>query len=157
MILYILLGVIVIFVIALVAGNKDAQKKGNNAIARFKQMEIKYEDYVKKNIQNHVLEKYDFQVDPVQLSKECLYIIKPDLDGLIALINSTSQSTIQLDFQANYFPNLVGLTEDYFRQSEKNQSKRLSPEEEENFRNTALDAILADIQKRLLDLKVGDF
>lgn len=156
MILYGLLGVIVIIIILASIGSKDARKKALNAGARIKALEMKYESYVEKHIRNHILEAHNLQIDANQLAKDSLTVIRPDLDGLIALINSTTYSSVHIDYIAQYFPNLVSLTEDYFRQSRKNQSKRLTEIEQETFRKTALDAIHADIQKRLLDLKVGD-
>jgi len=156
MILYGLLGAILFIIIAAAAGSRDARKKARDAGARIKLMETKYEDYIEKHIRNHVLEENDLQVDAEELSKDVLRVIRPDLDGLIALINSTIYSSVHMNYTANYFPNLVALTEEYFRQSQKNKSKRLTDIEEENFRNSALDAVQADIQKRLLDLKIGD-
>lgn len=153
MILYGLLGVIFFIVFAAALGSRDARKKAIQAAGRLKAMETKYNDYAEKYIQNHLLEVNDLEVDTEVLAKDCLQIIKPDLDGLISLINSNTYSIVQIDYTADYFPNLAGLTEDYFRQSQKNKSRRLTLEEEENFRNIALDAIQADLKKRLLDLK----
>lgn len=155
MILYGLLGIIIFIVFAAAMGSRDARKKAAQAAGRLKALEVKYNDYAEKYIRNHLLEVHNLEVDVELLAKDCLQIIKPDLDGLIALINSNTYSIVQIDYTADYFPNLAGLTEDYFRQSQKNKSRRLSPEEEENFRNIALDAIQADLKKRLLDLKIG--
>ena len=156
MILYGLLGGIVLVVIAAFAGTRDARKKAMDARARIEKMEAKYDDYIKKHLQNHILEENDLQIDADQLAKDVMVVIRPDLAGLISLINSTIYSSVHLDYTAQFFPNLVGLTEEFFRQSQKNKSKRLSEIEEQYYRATALDAIQADIQKRLLDLKIGD-
>lgn len=152
MLLYIMLGFIGILILVAIAGNKDAKNKALNAAARIKTMELKYEDYIEKNIHNHLLEKNGLQVDPERLAQDTLKIIAPDLNGLITLINSTTYSNVEINYTATYFPNIVSLTEDYFRQSQKNKSKRLTEIEEETFRNNALDAILADIRRRLLNI-----
>jgi len=151
MILYGLLGIIVIIVILAAVGSKDAQKKALNAGGRIKAMELKYETYIKKHIHDNTLEIHGVPVDAQQLAKDSLSIIRSDLEGLISLINSTTYSNVQIDYMAEYFPNIVALTEDYFRQSRKNQSRRLTEIEKETFRQAALDAIQTDIQKRLLD------
>lgn len=152
MILYGLLGIIVIVVILAAIGSKDASKKALNAGARIKAMEFKYENYVEKHIHDNNLEQHDVPIDSKQLASDCLTIIRSDLEGLILLINSTTYSNVQIDYVAEYFPNIVALTEDYFRQSRKNQSRRLTEIEKETFRQTALDAIQTDIQRRLLDI-----
>lgn len=156
MLLYIMLGLITILALGAVAASKDSKNKALNAIARIDAMENKYENYVEKNIYNHVLEKNDLQVDPDNLAKDTLKFILPDLNGLLSLINTTTYTTVEINHTAQYFPNLVSLTENYFSQTQKSKLKKLTPEEEENFRKTALDAIQADIQRRLLDLKIGD-
>jgi hypothetical protein len=156
MILYGLLGAILFIIIAAAAGSRDARKKAIDAGNRIKLMESKYEDYIEAHITNYILEENGLEVDGEELSKDVLRVIRPDLDGLISLINSTIYSSVVMNYSASYFPNLVTLTEEYFRQSQKNKYKRLTKAEEETFRNSALDAVKADIQKRLLDLKIGD-
>ncbi|BDS12842.1 hypothetical protein [Aureispira anguillae] len=152
MLLYIMLGFIGILILVAIAGNKDAKNKALDAAARIKTMELKYEDYIEKNIHDHLLEKNGLQVDPERLAQDTLKLIAPDLNGLITLINSTTYSNVEINYTATYFPNIVSLTEDYFRQSQKNKSKRLTEIEEETFRTNALDAILADIRRRLLNI-----
>lgn len=156
MLLYIMLGLIGFLALGAIAASRDSKNKALNAIARIDSMEEKYEKYVEKNIHNHILEKNDLQVDPDLLAKDTLKFILPDLNGLISLVNSTTYTTVEINHTAQYFPNLVSLTENYFLQSQNSKTKKLSPEEEENFRKTALDAIQADVQRRLLDLKIGN-
>ena len=48
-------------VILAAIGSKDARKKALNAGARIKALELKYEQYVEKHIQNHILES---RLDP---------------------------------------------------------------------------------------------
>ena len=156
MLLYLLLGFIGLLAIGAVLASKNSKKKALNAIARIEAMEKKYEIYVEKNIHNHILEKNDLHVDPNQLAKDSLSVITPDLNGLIALINTTTYTAVDINYTAQYFPNLVSLTENYFLQTQKSKTKKLSPQEEENFRTNALDAIHADIQRRLLDVKIGN-
>lgn len=157
MLLYIMLGLIGFLALGAIAASKDSKNKALNAIARIESMEAKYEKYVEKNIHNHILEKNDLQVDADILAKDTLKFILPDLNGLLSLVNSTTYTAVEINHTAQYFPNLVSLTENYFLQSQKSKNKKLSPEEEETFRKTALDAIQADLQRRLLDLKIGDF
>jgi hypothetical protein len=151
-----MLGLIALLTLGAIAASRDSKNKALNAIARIDSMEEKYEKYVEKNIHSHVLEKNNLQVDPNLLALDTLKFILPDLNGLISLINTTTHTTVEINHTAQYFPNLVSLTENYFRQSQKSKIKKLSPEEEENFRKTALNAIQADVQRRLLDLKIGD-
>ncbi len=139
MLLYIMLGLIGFLALGAIAASRDSKNKALNAIARIDSMEEKYEKYVEKNIHNHILEKNNLQVDPDLLAKDTLKFILPDLNGLISLVNSTTYTTVEINHTAQYFPNLVSLTENYFLQSQNSKTKKLSPEEEENFRKTALD------------------
>lgn len=156
MLLYLMLGFIGLIVLVAIVGTQDATKKALNAATLIQTMELKYERYIEQNIHNHLLEKNDLQVDPKALAKDSLSLILSDLEGLINLINSTTYSNVEINCSTQYFPNIVSLMEDYFRQSRKNKSKRLSAIEEQTFKNAALDAISADIQRRLLNLKIGN-
>jgi hypothetical protein len=156
MILYGLLGIIVLVVITAVFTTKDANKKAISAGLRLKKMERKYDDYINNNIHDTTLAANDLQVDASQLASDALMIIRPDLDSLIGLINSNTYSIVNIDYNSQFFPNLIELIEAYFRQGQKKTSKRLTEIEEQNLRNTALDAMQTDIQKRLLDLDIGD-
>jgi len=157
MILYFLLGVIVLFVIAAAFGTMDANRKGRAAAERIVQMEQKYNDFVGKYIENHILQKDDFEVDFDQLVTDATQVIKPDLDGLLSLVNSTTYSIVSVKIEPQYFPNLVSLTDDFFRQSQSNKTKRLTEQNESDYYAAAKEAIEADIRKRLLDLQVGGF
>ncbi|MCH2023518.1 MAG: hypothetical protein MK207_13665 [Saprospiraceae bacterium] len=156
MILYGLLGIIVLVVITAVFTTKDANKKAISARLRLKTMEIKYDAYINKNIHNTTLTDNDLQIDISQLASDALMIIRPELDSLIRLINSNTYSVVNIDYPSQFFPNLIELIEAYFRQGQKKVSKRLTEVEEQNLRNTALDAMYTDIQKRLLGLDIGD-
>ncbi len=156
MILYGLLGIIVLIIIAAAFTTKDANRKAVAAGECLKRMEDKYERYIKENISDKTLEDFGLEVDAEQLSKSALSHIRSDLDGLINLINTNTFSVVNIAYSAQYFPNLIELTEAYFRTSQKSISKRLTEAEEHNLRNTALDAIQADVQKRMLNLNIGD-
>ena len=109
-----------------------------------------------EHISDKTLEVIGLEVDAKQLSEAALTHIRSDLNGLINLINSNTFSVVNIEYSAQFFPNLIELIEAYFRTSQKSISKRLTEAEEHNFRTTALDAIQADVQKRMLNLNIGD-
>ena len=156
MILYLLLGIIVLVVITAVFTTKDANKKAISAGLRLQTMERKYDTYINKNIHNTTLAANNLRVDASELANDALMIIRPDLESLISLINSNTYSIVNIDYNCQFFPNLIELIEAYFRQGQKKISKRLTALEEQNLRNTALDAMQTDIQKRLLGLDIED-
>ncbi|MCP4442311.1 MAG: hypothetical protein GY810_25670 [Aureispira sp.] len=145
-----------LFVIAAVSATRDSKKIAENVAQRMTALETKYESYVEKYMTKHVLKDQNLEIDMDLLVIDVMEYLKPDVDGILALINSTIYSSVTLDCESEYFPNIVALSEDYFRQSQKNKSKRLSEEEVANFNNTLQDAVVADLKGRMLRLEMGD-
>jgi hypothetical protein len=106
-----MLGLIALLTLGAIAASKNSKNKALNAIARIDSMEEKYETYIERNIHSHILEKHDLQVDPDLLAQDTLRFILPDINGLISLINTTTHTTVEINHTAQYFPNLVSLTE----------------------------------------------
>lgn len=154
MLLYVLLGIIGLVILAAGVSNLDARRKALQAAAKIKALELNYEEYLQEHLYLDLLDEHQLNVDATQLAKETLHALLPDLKGIIALVNTTVYSEISIPYNANYFPTIVSLTEEYFRQSRKNSTKRLSLEEEQQFKLTALDAMEADIHQRLLRLEL---
>lgn len=156
MILYTILGVIVLFIIAAAAASRDSKKIAEKVALRIASLEKKYKNYVDQYVTNHVLKDGNLEVNMELLVVDVMAHLKPEVDGLVALINSTIYEAVSIDCESEFFPNVVALSEDYFRQSRKNKDKRLSEEEEENLSNTLKDAVIADLKSRLLRLEMGD-
>lgn len=156
MVLYIFLGVIVLFTIALLAASRDSKKIAEKVAIRIAALDKKYKTYVDQYMTKHVLKDQTLEINIELFVKDVMAHLKPELDGLVALINSTIYSSVSIDCQSEFFPNVVALSEDYFRQSQENKDKRLSEKEELNFANTLQDAVIADLKGRLLRLEMGD-
>ena len=89
-------------------------------------------------------------------TQEVMQLLKPDLDGVINLINNAYLSDIHVKYESKYFPNLISLCEEGFQLSQDNKEKKLSENDRALFSSSLQDAISADLQHRLMMLKSGN-
>lgn len=152
--LWIGLPIAIIILILIFISSREINQKGKEVDNRFLKMEQKYQGFVENYVTNQVLQTDDLTINAESLAKDAFTVILPDLKGILSIVNSTIYDSVTLDTKANYFPNLVGLTEEYFVRSVKNESKMLLPNEEEAYFIAAKEAILSDIKQRLVELQI---
>lgn len=155
MILYFLLGAIVLLVIAAIAGTRESSKKGQVAGQRILQMETKYVKFVENYIAGHILKNNNLIIEADKIIDDAIVVILPDIRGILALVNATVYTSVAVNIESEYFPNLVSLTEEFFNRSQKNKSKRLTTSEEMAYIEAAKEAIAADVQQRLINLNIA--
>lgn len=156
MILYLLLVLIVILIAIASFAAKDAQKKAILTAQTLEQMEEKYDLFINACLVDNPLEKYNLQVDPIQLSNDALLHLDKEIKQIISLLNTGTRSIVQINYVANFFPNLIDLIESYYRINQKNNTIFTAKFEIQQLKNALLDAINADVQKRLLLLNIGN-
>ncbi len=155
MILYILLGVIVLFVIVVMLATRESNQKAIIVGDQILQMEQNYNKYVENYFTAHTLNRANKAIVEDELVKEVMTVILPEIRGILSFVNVTIYASMTIPIKANYFPNLVPLTEEYFDKSRKNKSKKISQEEEVEYIAIIEDAVRADLKKRLLDLDIA--
>ncbi len=154
MLLYIAIGAVGLFVVALIAATIESNKQGKEIAAHFLKLENKYQSFVENYIASHVLDQNNLEINFEALTKDVMIVIQPDLNGILALINATNYTSVDVPAKAVYFPNLLGMIQEFFVQSEKNESKKLSEKETASFFQSAQEAVDSDIKKRLLELRI---
>ena len=156
MLLYIGLGIIGILVLGAIKASYDGRIFSRSLIQRIKAMETKYDSYVDKKITIQVIDNNDLDFEIEVFTQEVMQLLKPDLDGVINLINNAYLSDIHVKYESKYFPNLISLCEEGFQLSQDNKEKKLSENDRALFSSSLQDAISADLQHRLMMLKSGN-
>jgi hypothetical protein len=156
MILYFLLVLIIILIAIASFAAREAQKKALLTAQTLEQMEEKYDLFVNACLVDNPLEKYNLQVDPIQLSKDALLHLDKEIKQITSLLNAGTRSIVRINYVAKFFPNLIDLIESYYRINQKNNAVFAASFEIQQLKNALLDAINADVQKRLLQLNIGN-
>lgn len=146
--------VIVILILGFIFSSYEINQKNREINDRFFKMEQKYQDFVENYVTHQVLQTEDLTINAELLTQEAFTVILPDLKGILALVNSTVYESITLNTKTQYFPNLVGLTEEYFVRSQNNEHKILLPKDEEAYFLAAKEAIQSDVKQRLVAVQI---
>lgn len=154
-----ILGIVLVglIILGVVTNKMEAKKASKKAASLFKHIDTKYENFVEKSISYNILNKEKLKFDIDKLCFETMQLIKPEIQSLIALINSTSTDEVSLDYNSRHFNSVVSYAESFFTKSKKSKDKMLSKEDENKFYESFEDAITADLKTRALDLKSGNF
>jgi hypothetical protein len=135
------------FYLSFVAGKKTA--------LLLKSIDEKYEDFVVNYIANNIVEQNKFDLDKDELAHSALVVIKPEIEGIIAHINSTSSTDVPINYNSKYFKNIASIARTLFDKRHKTQHE-VSQADEHKLYTAFQDAIEADLTRRLLNLKVGN-
>lgn len=150
MLLYILLGIIGFLVLGAVFATIESRRLAAKLAFRLQEMDRLYNDFAEKHLANHIIQQNNLTVDAQQLVTDSLIVLKPHINALIGMLNSYSLNTsIGISYASKYFPNIVGWCESAMSKKRQN-GKRLSPYEEQELTLLLQDAVLADVQQRLL-------
>lgn len=90
------------------------------------------------------------------LVDELFVLIKPQVDSLIFYINSVSLSDIHSNYSSFYFSNVLSLAESYCTRRHQNSSYFVTDKDEEKMYQVLKEAIIADLNKRLIRNKISD-
>lgn len=145
----------VILIAGFIINQKESKSASDKAKKLLTSIEKQYNDFVDKRIRYSILKDDNIEPDPASFTEEAMVIIKPDIQSLIALINSTEVDAVSVNYESEIFGNMVAQIEGFFREVKKNSSKKLDGQQEQKLYQGFSDAIHADLAKRLLDLKSG--
>lgn len=91
-----------------------------------------------------------------RLVEEIFVILKPDIDSLIFYINSISLSDVHSSYSSFYFSNVLSLAESFCTRRHQNSSYYVSEKDEEKMYQAVREAILSDLNKRLIQNKISE-
>jgi|GEM_PF-3086739 len=148
---------IITIVVGLVIGGHlislAASRKGDKIL---KNMERQYEQIIDVLLANAYLKENRFdEHDQAETTHNCMQMLKPHVDSLLAHINATDNSDVKISFPTKYFANVASFADSLFYKRSKHREHPLTREDEEKMYAALRDALQADIMKRQLYLEVG--
>lgn len=122
----------------------------------FRSLEKKYALFASKVVEDHILRDENQPLDIDKVQEEVLIIIKPELEGILAHINSTTMSGVKVAQKTSYFPNLARISEELYRKRNKDKNQPISQDDRDRFYAACQDAILSDLTQRKINLRLGN-
>lgn len=151
----ILIGVAVITALAIL-GFQLSANAGKKAGGILKNVDKKYADFIERYLSNKIVNNEEENLDREELMNDVMVLLKPEIDGLLAHINATELSDVKIKYSTKFFQNALNISEELFER--RNSSKApLNARDMDRFYESFKDAIRADLTRRLLNLKAGDF
>jgi hypothetical protein len=147
--------ILLILGVAVYYGNQMSLSAGKKAGNLFKTLDNKYADFAEKSIATEIIEHDDIDFNTQKLCEQILMVIKPEIDGVLAHINTTELSDVKVKYESKYFKNAASLTEEYFKKRYKNTHLPVSDKDRERFFEAFKDAVLADLMQKMMNLKTG--
>jgi len=142
---YALTALIIFFIVALIAAGRDAKKAALKAMELLSKLEGEYLEF----IMTRTLPENKSKTEETEaLIAELNILLKPRIEAILALIDSVTQSAVNVDFSSDIFGSLAPIVENYFKISSKGE-KKLSAENRKDFYKHIEDAVRADITKRI--------
>ncbi len=144
---------ITVIIIALLAAARDTKKAGNRVIRYLLDIEERYAYYINQKIEQADSSKHSLELNKNNIVNEAIIILKPDIEALIAHINSTVYNNVKIEYYHGIFKSIAPISEQHFKQSRRHKNKKLSEAEEEEFFAAFEDAIRSDLTSRLLEIE----
>lgn len=148
----IILGIITVLALY---GHQLSLGAGRKASIILKRIDTKYDRFVDAYISNIIVHEDRTNIDQEEILQKLQIILKPEIDGLIAFINSNDLSDVRVRYDSKYFDNLSRIAESLFQKRHTYQSHPISQDDEEKLQKALLDAIKADLLQRTLLLRGG--
>lgn len=155
-VLIVIVILVVLFIVAAIAGTKSSKKAGQKAADLLREIDNKYAEFADQKTSLSIIENNELKIDEEEFAEKAFGILKPRIDGLIVFINKVNYSNVDVELQANYFQNVASYIEHAFDQSQENEKKELTKEQETEIYEAFKDAIKADITQRKLDARTGN-
>lgn len=138
-------------------GNIEEKKIAIKTEEFLKELDEKYEEFIDKSLNLAFLQKSNEEIDLEKISQNAFTVLKPEIDGLIAWINSCNYSNIRLNYTSRFFKGVAALTASFFKKNGGNPYTRLSDKEEKKLQQAFKDAIASDLTRRILDWNTRKF
>ncbi len=126
-------------------GRKTISVKKINLL--FKKVDKKYESYLKKKVHNVFLTKENYKVEVEKLADLCITIIKPQIDGIYALIRLKAKPDGGINFSSKYFEGVIALTEALLIRDTK--TFKLTEKDKKEFYEAFKVNMISDITERI--------
>lgn len=151
----VILALVVGFMIFAFMGTKESKKAGEKAGKLLGKIEDKYNDYVDRELTQAVLREEQLSADREKILEELSLVLKPDIEALIAFINSTVYSGARTNYQARYLSNIPHVVNELFEKSRKSKESVLDTEDERRLYEAFRTGIKSDLTQRLNNLESG--
>ena len=144
---FLILIVVVYYLIRniLTGGRKTVSVKKINLL--FKKIDKKYEQYLKKQVHNVFLTKENYKVEVEKLADLCMTVIKPQIDGIYALVRLKAKPDGGINFSSKYFEGVIALTEALLIRDTK--AYKLTENDKKEFYNAFKVNMISDITERI--------
>ena len=155
-IVLIVVGVLIgLFFLMILMGGISGNKAGAKAGVLLKNLEDKYDSFVRSHLNLALIDKDQDLPTAEELASETREYLHPDIRGIIAHINATPYSQARTKYAGKLFTNIPPVVNDLFEKSRKSKENVLSIADEKSLTIAYQDAIESDIKRRLLDIKTG--
>ncbi len=144
---------VALLVVGLIMNYNSAKTASKKAAQLLQIIDKKYVEFINKRISMSIISNDSVDFDTDSIIAETLVLLKPDIEGLIGLINSTSVSNINIQYLSEHFQSLTTITDSMFTASYRSKDKKLAKAEEQDYLQAFKDSIAADLSRRILDLK----
>jgi len=156
-ILLFIVGLTAVFVIyGSYVSKREAARAAKNAIILLQEIDRKYSDTSGRIITSNILKNNNMDINEQNLTSDIMMIIKPEIDSLFVLINSTQNSEVKIDYYSLNFKSISSTVESYFIKRHQ-LKKSMNEDDKKEFYITLRDYILADISQKLMDLKSSNY
>jgi len=126
-------------------GKKTVSIKKINKL--FKKIDVKYEHFLEKKVKNVFLDKQNYKYEIDKLADLCLTVLKPEIDGIYALIRLKAKPDGGINFSSKYFTGVIALTEALMLRDTKKY--KLTQKDFQDFMNAFKSNIVSDITERV--------
>jgi hypothetical protein len=147
---------LVVFLIVMLLNRRVNKVSGKRIADLLKKTDKRYDEFISKRIDEHIIKKNDFNLDKDRLAKESTDLLKPQIETIISHINAAQGKSIEVNYKKGFFPNVAPLCEHLFLKKERSRQKELSREDENRLFTAFEDSIKADISERSFKLKAGE-
>ena len=144
---FLILIIIVYYLIRniLKGGRKTVSVKRINLL--FKKIDKKYESFLKKKVHNVFLTKENYKIEIEKLADLSMTVIKPQIDGVFALIRLKAKPDGGINFSSKYFEGVIAHTEALLIRDTK--AYKLTQNDKKEFYNAFKTNIVSDITERI--------
>ena len=113
----------------------------------FKKIDKKYESFLQKKVHNVFLTKENYKVEIEKLANLCMTVIKPQVDGIYALVRLKAKADGGINFSSKYFEGVIAVTEALLIRDTKNY--KLTEKDKKEFYNAFKINMISDITERI--------
>ena len=144
---FILLIVLIYIILSTVFGKNKNFIKSTKVKLLFKKIDKKYNDFLKKNVDNVFLTSDNYKNEIDKLIKLSFTILKPEIKSIFTVIKLSGQKKVKIDYNSDFFESSLLIAEALYNRDLK--TNKLTAEDENNFYNSFKESITSDLIQRL--------